>query len=68
MAEKTGEVVRNHGVGTGSRVWLTQDRRRGDALGVDAREHVDEGENGSVGARADSDVRTGAALDESQER
>jgi hypothetical protein len=44
-AEKTGEVVRNHEVGTGLLVWLARGRRCGGdiALGVDALEHVDEG-------------------------
>jgi hypothetical protein len=44
-AEQTGEVVRNHEVGTGLLVWLARGRRRGGdiALGVDAGEHVDGG-------------------------
>lgn len=44
-AEKTGEVVQNHGVGTGLLAWYARGRKRdGDIeLGVDAGEYVDEG-------------------------
>jgi len=54
-AEKTGEVVRNHAVGTGLLAWNVRGRRcDGDIVpGVDAGEHVDEG------ARRSDDSGTG---------
>ena len=54
-AEKTGEVVRNHEVGTGLLAWYARGRRcDGDITpGVDAGELVDEGEHGS------DDIRIG---------
>lgn len=69
-AEKTGEVVRNHEVGTGLLVWLARGRRCGGdiALGVDAGEHVDGGVIGrwraDCAAMYDMPTRPG----ESQER